>query len=100
MAKACPIWVEIEVSARPDVLVQANLADAAHEHEGFAAVDTQHSFQRLPVCRLRRLSIVRVDIRSIGHAGMPSFSNSNCFSACSVGTGDDDIDDDMPASSR
>jgi hypothetical protein len=99
MAKACPIWAEIEVSACPDVLVQTNLADAAHEHEGFAAVDAQHSFKRLPVC-LRHVSIIRADTKSIGHAGMPSFSNSNCFLACSVGTGDDDIDDDDVASPR
>jgi hypothetical protein len=98
MAKASPIWAEIEVSARPDVFVQTNLADAAHEHEGFATVDTQHSFKRLPVC-LRHMSVVRADTKLIGHAGMPSFSNSKCCSsACSGETGDDD--DDMLASSR
>jgi hypothetical protein len=49
MAKARPIWAEIEVSACPDVFVQMNLAETTHEHEGFAAADAQHAFQRLPV---------------------------------------------------
>lgn len=61
MAKARPVWSEIEVSSCPDVLEQTNVADGAHEHEGFTAVDAQHSFEQLPVC-LRQVSIVRLSI--------------------------------------
>lgn len=49
IAKACPVWAEIEVAACPDVFVQMNLAETTHEHECFAAADAQHSFERLPV---------------------------------------------------
>jgi hypothetical protein len=115
MAKACPIWAEIEVSARPDVLVQMNLSDTAHEHEGFAAASAQHLFKRLPV-RVRHLAIPRAHAKSIGHAGVPSATHSSRSSAFSVEENDDDdeddeeeeeeedvvvvADDDMPASSR